>query len=80
MFDRPIDTGLTELSIIPPPAPMPAADYLPWLVTGKQLWIAGQAAMVDGRHRFVGGLGAQYGVAERRRHQCARGSEDRVQW
>jgi enamine deaminase RidA (YjgF/YER057c/UK114 family) len=43
---------------------MPAADYLPWLVTGKQLWIAGQAAMVDGRHRFVGGLGAQYGVAE----------------
>lgn len=64
MFDHPIDNRLRELGITLPAAPTPAANYLPWLVTGKQLWIAGQAAMVDGKHRFVGRLGAEFGVAE----------------
>jgi len=34
------------------------------VVTGKQLWIAGQAAVVDGKHKFIGRLGAELGVAD----------------
>jgi hypothetical protein len=66
MFDHLIDNKLRELGITLPAAPTPAANDLPWLVTGKQLWIAGQAAMVDGKHRFVGRLGAQFDVTEGR--------------
>lgn len=59
-----IDERLATLGVTLPDAPVPAANYLPYLVTGGQLWIAGQAAVIDGKHRYVGRLGAEFGVAE----------------
>lgn len=59
-----IDERLAKLGVALPDAPVPAANYLPYLVTGDQLWIAGQAAVVDGKHRYIGRLGAEFGVAE----------------
>ena len=59
-----IDERLAELGVALPDAPTPAANYLPYIITGNQVLIAGQAAVVDGKHQFVGRLGAEFGVAE----------------
>ena len=61
---HPIDERLAKLGVTLPDAPTPAANYLPYLISGNQLWIAGQAAVVDGKHPFVGRLGAERNVAD----------------
>ncbi len=65
-----IDERLAKLGVVLPGAPSPAANYLPFAISGKQLWIAGQAAVVDGKHKFVGRFGAELGMADGR--QAAR--------
>ncbi|MEQ1775576.1 MAG: RidA family protein, partial [Burkholderiales bacterium] len=59
-----IDERLAKLGVTLPDAPTPAANYLPYIITGNQVLIAGQAAVVDGKHKFVGRLGAEVSVAE----------------
>jgi enamine deaminase RidA (YjgF/YER057c/UK114 family) len=59
-----IDERLTELGITLPDAPSPAANYLPYILTGNQLLIAGQAAVVDGKHQYLGRFGAELTVAD----------------
>ena len=59
-----IDERLAELGVALPDAPTPAANYLPYIITGNQVLIAGQAAVVDGKHQFVGRLGAEVSVAD----------------
>jgi len=61
-----IDERLAKLGVTLPDAPSPAANYLPYIISGKQLLIAGQAAVVDGRHKFVGRFGAELSVTEGR--------------
>lgn len=61
---HPIEERLSELGVVLPQAPSPAANYLPYILSGNQLLIAGQAAVVDGRHPFVGRLGAELSVAD----------------
>jgi enamine deaminase RidA (YjgF/YER057c/UK114 family) len=61
-----INERLATLGVVLPEAPAPAANYLPYLVSGNQLWIAGQAAVVGGKHPFVGRLGAELSVADGR--------------
>jgi enamine deaminase RidA (YjgF/YER057c/UK114 family) len=61
---HPIEERLTKLGITLPDAPAPAANYLPYILSGNQLLIAGQAAVVDGKHQFVGRLGAELSVAD----------------
>jgi enamine deaminase RidA (YjgF/YER057c/UK114 family) len=59
-----IEERLAQLGVTLPDAPSPAANYLPYILTGNQLLIAGQAAMVDGKHQYLGRLGAELTVAE----------------
>jgi len=59
-----IDERLAKLGVVLPDAPSPAANYLPYIIAGNQLLIAGQAAVVEGRHPFVGRVGAEFGVVE----------------
>ena len=61
---HPIDERLAKLGVTLPDAPTPAANYLPYLITGNQLLIAGQAAVVDGKHQYVGRLGAELSVTD----------------
>jgi enamine deaminase RidA (YjgF/YER057c/UK114 family) len=50
-----IDGRLSQLGIQLPTAPTPAANYLPYVLSGDLLFIAGQAAVVDGKHARMGG-------------------------
>jgi enamine deaminase RidA (YjgF/YER057c/UK114 family) len=49
---------LTELGYTLPEAPPPAAIYQPYMMTGNQLWIAGQIAIRDGALLYEGQVGA----------------------
>jgi len=52
-----IEARLAALNIALPAAPAPAANYLPWTITGNQLWIAGQAPIRNGKYDYVGRVG-----------------------
>jgi enamine deaminase RidA (YjgF/YER057c/UK114 family) len=65
-----IQQRLAELGVNLPAAPAPAANYVPAVRTGNQLFIAGQVPVQDGQAHFIGKLGATLGIAEGR--QAAR--------
>jgi len=52
-----IEARLASLNIELPDAAAPAANYLPYLVTGNLLFIAGQAPIRKGKYEFVGRVG-----------------------
>ncbi|ARO13677.1 Endoribonuclease L-PSP family protein [Ketogulonicigenium robustum] len=45
---HPIETRLADLGITLPEAPMPAANYVPYVVVGDMIHISGQISMADG--------------------------------
>lgn len=49
---------LAELGITLPPAPKPAANYVPFVRTGNLVFIAGQVS-ADGDEKFVGKVGSE---------------------
>jgi enamine deaminase RidA (YjgF/YER057c/UK114 family) len=63
-MSHPIEVRLERLGIRLPAAPAPAANYLPYVVTGNLLFIAGQAGVVDGKLAYTGRLGAELAVAD----------------
>ena len=65
-----IDACLAELGIEIPEAPLPAANYVPWVVTGNLVFIAGQVPFEDGKLSHVGKLGDAYSVEDGQ--ACAR--------
>lgn len=65
-----IDARLAELGIDLPEAPAPAANYVPWVVTGNLVFIAGQVPYRDGKLSHVGKLGNAFTVEEGQ--ACAR--------
>lgn len=57
-----IESRLQALGIDLPQAPAPAANYVPSVITGSQLFISGQIPMGAGGLEFVGRLGADMAV------------------
>ena len=58
-----IAARLAELGLELPPAPMPAANYVPYVVTGNLVFIAGQVSgNAQGHHK--GKLGAELTVEQ----------------
>ena len=55
-----IDTRLAELGIELPEAAAPAANYVPYAITGNQVFVSGQVTVWNGEFKFVGRLGADY--------------------
>ena len=51
-----IAARLQELGVTLPPAPMPAANYVPYVVTGNLVFISGQVSAL-GDEKFVGRVG-----------------------
>lgn len=58
-----IDARLTELGITLPPAPAPAANYVPYVVTGNLVFISGQVAVAPGE-KHLGKLGSELTVEQ----------------
>ena len=59
-----IATRLNDLGIVIPDATAPAANYVPFVQNGKQLWISGQLPMESGSIKFVGKCGKERNVDE----------------
>ncbi len=62
-----IDALLTELGITLPVAAAPAANYVPWVISGSMLYISGQLPMEDGKIAVTGHLGGNVSVPEGQR-------------
>ncbi|TYB82010.1 RidA family protein [Maritimibacter fusiformis] len=54
---------LAELGVTLPEAPAPAANYVPWVVSGDLVFVSGQISMQDGAF-ITGKLGDDMDVAE----------------
>lgn len=59
-----IDARLKELGITLPQAPMPAANYVPFVRSGTLLFIAGQIPMEGGKPQFIGKLGREFKIED----------------
>lgn len=59
-----IEARLKELGIELPQASKPAAAYVPWRISGGQVWIAGQVPLWNGEIRFKGKVGEAYSIDE----------------
>lgn len=54
-----VEARLAKLGLKLPDAPSPAANYVPYVVSGGLVFIAGQAPMLDGKYQSVGRVGAE---------------------
>ena len=59
-----IDARLEELGIELPEAAAPAANYVPYVVSGNQVFVAGQITIHNGEIQYVGKLGRDYGIED----------------
>ena len=57
-----IDSRLSELGIELPQASAPAANYVPYVVSGNTVYISGQVPVLDGELKFLGKLGEDHDV------------------
>jgi len=53
-----IEKRLSALGIDLPGAAAPAANYVPFVITGNQIWISGQLPFRDGKVQHQGKIGA----------------------
>jgi len=65
-----IDARLKELGIELPQAAAPAANYVPYAISGNLLFVSGQITMLNGELKFVGKVGQDLDVDQAR--QAAR--------
>lgn len=68
-----IDGRLKELGIVLPQAAAPAANYVPYVISGNLLYLSGQLPMENGKVSVTGHLGKDVDVAggQRAAELCA---------
>ena len=59
-----IEARLKELGLELPAAAAPVANYVPYVIDGKQLWIAGQVPFWNGAIKYTGVVGQDVSVDE----------------
>lgn len=60
-----IEQRLAELGIEIPEAAAPAANYVPYVISGNQVFVSGQVCIVaGGALQYLGKLGAEFSVEE----------------
>jgi enamine deaminase RidA (YjgF/YER057c/UK114 family) len=59
-----IDSRLAELNIELPEPPAPVASYVPYVVSGKLVFISGQVTMADGGLQHVGIVGKELSLED----------------
>ena len=65
-----IEQRMAERGIVLPPAMRAMANYVPYTVTGKHVWVAGQGPFLDGKLHYNGRLGDNLTIDDGR--ACAR--------
>jgi enamine deaminase RidA (YjgF/YER057c/UK114 family) len=63
----PIEERLDKLGLILPPAAAPAANYVPWTVSGNTLYVSGQLPFENGKLEIKGRVGEEV-TLERAQH------------
>ena len=59
-----VEARLAALDIKLPDAPAPAANYVPYVCTGNQVFVSGQVPWVGGERNFVGKVGVEFSVED----------------
>ena len=59
-----IEARLAELGITLPEAAAPAANYVPYTITGNLVFVSGQITILNGEVKHIGRLGADIDVDE----------------
>ncbi|MDP6687979.1 MAG: RidA family protein [Alphaproteobacteria bacterium] len=59
-----VEARLEELNISLPEAPAPAANYVPYVRTGDQVFVSGQVPWVGSERNFVGKVGAEFSIED----------------
>ncbi len=59
-----IDARLKELGITLPQPPAPVASYVPYVVSGKQVFISGQVTFAEGKLKYVGTVGKELSLED----------------
>lgn len=59
-----IESRLQELGIELPETSAPAANYIPYVISGKLIFISGQITLKDGKIEFTGRVGDEFTVDE----------------
>ncbi|MDR6289343.1 MULTISPECIES: RidA family protein [Inquilinus] len=65
-----IEARLKEKGVTLPNVAAPAANYVPYVISGNTLYISGQVPFVEGKISHTGKLGAEFGIDEG--YACAR--------
>ena len=65
-----IEQRMAERGIVLPPAMRAMANYVPYTVTGRHVWVAGQGPFLDGKLHYNGRLGDNLTIDDGR--ACAR--------
>ncbi|HEV2913007.1 MAG TPA: RidA family protein [Pyrinomonadaceae bacterium] len=58
------EEALSKLGLVIPEPSIPVANFAPYAVTGKLVYVSGQIPMRDGKVSFVGKLGREFSVEE----------------
>lgn len=59
-----IETRLQQLNLTLPQVAPPAANYIPYVISGNQLFIAGQIPFLNGVKAHMGRLGENMGIED----------------
>ena len=59
-----IDARLKELGITLPTPPAPVASYVPFVISGKLVFISGQVTLADGGLKYVGTVGKEISLED----------------
>lgn len=65
-----IEKKLVSLGISLPTPAVPAANYVPYNLSGKTVFVSGQLPMLDGKPQFIGKLGKEISIEDGQK--CAR--------
>jgi enamine deaminase RidA (YjgF/YER057c/UK114 family) len=57
-----IEARLKDLGITLPVPPKPVASYVPFTISGTQVFVSGQVPIANGALKYVGKLGADFSV------------------
>lgn len=59
-----IEKKLEEMGLSLPEVTLPAANYVPYTITGKTVIVSGMLPMLDGKPQYIGKLGADVSLED----------------